>query len=808
MRTKQLLVFLAASIAGGMFLTYSLTAKYERSYVPRNAVQELYSSSGYLEWLHNVKANQITKTIEPEHLQKAEAGLKMLESKVDNHQDFSWIEKGPNNIGGRTRALIIDKDNNNVMWAGAVAGGIWRTETGGQYWEKVEYSVSSGFTPKSVSTITQAADGKIYFGTGEAFSYFVGINQATPMIMGGGIFKQDGDTFTRLSATSPENSTNFYGVRRLVAHPTNANVLLAATLTGVYETTNGGETWLKAIDVQGDAWDVAFGIDGTAIACVARKTYRRAAGSSEFTVVSGDKNENKVPELGGRFVVDFYVGDPNYVFISIADSLGQLEGIYRSTNNGVNWDQIGVGGSDEFKPFGDNKQGIYDHALKALTPEIVLLGGIDMYLGQGAPGQSVFEWNKISYWSLEETNPLYVHADIHTFAFYGTSEMDLHLFIGTDGGIFKRSPNGNRALNTYYNVTQFYRADINSNGHIIGGTQDNGTLLMKYDLPGSQQQYASKVLSGDGMDCVFSKLSPNVYVVEAQYGRMQKTNDGRANLQYFWSSFMQNTAHGWSGTAFEWPETEVSWLAPMAIWETDDYRYIRHDTSHVVIIREYADSVESDIESANISTQYIKWVADRDYEPEDTISYADPYQATMLFGMGDRIWFTRKPFNFINPIMRFDWWDIFNKKIYEGLAPATPVTPFVAVEFSPDGDIAYGATEPDHEGNACIYRISNLHACIVPKQASFQAFNANEDLDLNRITQVQTIGKIPNRYVTDLAVDPNNPEVLIVTLGQYGNDDYIYVPPRAATTPSSSFEAYFVPFQWNLPNVPVYTTRL
>lgn len=35
-------------------------------------------------------------------------------------QGMDWIQRGPDNIGGRTRALLIDPRNTNRMWAGGV----------------------------------------------------------------------------------------------------------------------------------------------------------------------------------------------------------------------------------------------------------------------------------------------------------------------------------------------------------------------------------------------------------------------------------------------------------------------------------------------------------------------------------------------------------------------------------------------------------------------------------------------------------------------------------------------------------------
>jgi len=49
-----------------------------------------------------------------------------------------WRSLGPGNIGGRTRSLVIDPDNPDIMYAGAVAGGVWKTYDGGQHWAPLD----------------------------------------------------------------------------------------------------------------------------------------------------------------------------------------------------------------------------------------------------------------------------------------------------------------------------------------------------------------------------------------------------------------------------------------------------------------------------------------------------------------------------------------------------------------------------------------------------------------------------------------------------------------------------------------------
>lgn len=43
--------------------------------------------------------------------------------------DVHWSERGPNNVGGRTRAIMIDPNDptGKTIWAGSVSGGLWKT---------------------------------------------------------------------------------------------------------------------------------------------------------------------------------------------------------------------------------------------------------------------------------------------------------------------------------------------------------------------------------------------------------------------------------------------------------------------------------------------------------------------------------------------------------------------------------------------------------------------------------------------------------------------------------------------------------
>ncbi|HYQ84971.1 MAG TPA: hypothetical protein VEP28_13325, partial [Rubrobacter sp.] len=45
-----------------------------------------------------------------------------------------WTGLGPGNIGGRTRAFVINPEDARIMYAAGVAGGVWKSTNGGASW--------------------------------------------------------------------------------------------------------------------------------------------------------------------------------------------------------------------------------------------------------------------------------------------------------------------------------------------------------------------------------------------------------------------------------------------------------------------------------------------------------------------------------------------------------------------------------------------------------------------------------------------------------------------------------------------------
>ena len=172
-----------------------------------------------------------------------------------------WEALGPGNIGGRTRTLVIHPTQPEIMYAGGVSGGVWKTTDAGQTWTPLADRIAN-IAVNSMAIHPENPD-VLYVGTGEG--YFREIVRGTWLpLRGAGIFKTEdgGATWTQLSTTA---NPAFHWVNDLIISPKDPERMYAATRTGVHLSENGGESWSHLLDpeVNGGCLDLALQTDLT-----------------------------------------------------------------------------------------------------------------------------------------------------------------------------------------------------------------------------------------------------------------------------------------------------------------------------------------------------------------------------------------------------------------------------------------------------------------------------------------------------------------------------------------------------------------
>ena len=178
--------------------------------------------------------------------------FKKLQARNQNARqetEYFFIERGPGNISGRTRAFFVDvsDDSQNTWFAGAASGGIWKTINGGNSWE----TSSTGLPNLGTNAIAQSQSNPniIYAGTGEQYG--------GGDVNGSGLFKSTDHGQNWIQIISPDDIPAAQLIGRIIVNPENANeVLVSGTSSkwsresvksGIYKSIDGGVSWSESL---------------------------------------------------------------------------------------------------------------------------------------------------------------------------------------------------------------------------------------------------------------------------------------------------------------------------------------------------------------------------------------------------------------------------------------------------------------------------------------------------------------------------------------------------------------------------------
>lgn len=448
-----------------------------------------------------------------------------LSMPADRSVAFNWLDQGPDNVGGRTRAILVDKDDINHVYAGSVSGGLFESFNRANEWNRVEeFEENLG-----VSAMCQTPDGTIYVATGHEEEQTGGSQNAYDSGHNGfGMYKKEtSGAFTLVPNTEDYNYINE------IRSDTLLNIVWMATDQGLikYNPSTGTLTEVDGGIGSGPCHSLSVSPEGMVIVANmgSGKTNVSTDYGSTFTDVSGN-GAGEIEQGAGR--VEYAIshekntsGSYN-VYASCANS--HLVGIWRSTDNGMTWTEIAPAASGTpgaFAPFSHSAtlgQGTYDNIISVQrgNPDRIFLGGIDIY-SWNYNGN----WNQMTQWFYSPTNPQYAHADQHEQYWDEWGR----LYVGNDGGISYSDDGGQTFVpaNRGYNVTQFYAIGFSAHGDVIGGAQDNGAQANYHDNAGYRSH--DEVGGGDGFSAQISFINRNILFTSVYNGSISRSSDRGQN---------------------------------------------------------------------------------------------------------------------------------------------------------------------------------------------------------------------------------------------------------------------------------------
>ena len=450
---------------------------------------------------------------------------------------FSWKRRGPFNVGGRTRALALDVNDENIVLAGGVSGGLWRSPDGGVSWTKLTFYNDL----HSVTAIAQdTCAGKTncwYYGTGEYCGNSAS-GGGSAEYFGDGIFKSTDNGFTWHQLEATKDNPDFKYVWNIVTNSTNESEdeILAATYHGIFRSIDGGETWTVVLGGQSpysNYTDIAISPTGVLYATLSSQGSQKGIWRSADGVSWELLTPMNWPAVYKRVVIGIAPSNENTVYF-LAETPGSglnnhsLWKYTRQSSSGFGTTGQWTNRSANLPAYGGyvgdfESQGSYDLIVKVKpdNENVVFIGGTNLYRSiDGFASRSKTTW--IGGYSTANNASIYYnhHPDQHALVFLPSNPNIL--LSGHDGGLSKTTNNlagtvNWTSLNNGYFTTQFYTIalDHSTSGNpiIIGGMQDNGTWFANADDDSVEW---IDIFSGDGSYCSIAS-NRSSYYVSAQY---------------------------------------------------------------------------------------------------------------------------------------------------------------------------------------------------------------------------------------------------------------------------------------------------
>jgi photosystem II stability/assembly factor-like uncharacterized protein len=456
---------------------------------------------------------------------------------------------------GRVNCVAFHPTDTNTYWVGVAQGGLWKTTNHGASYVPLTDNLpitrisDIKIDPNNLNTIYISVCDFEYIGKG---LYLDGRKRHTHF--GLGVYKSTngGASWSATGLTFQLTNGDASLIRSIAINPQNSNELLACGVSGMYRSTNAGNTWIKQMDSL--FWDMVQDPVNPNIIYAATGWVKNANLGSAAIYKSSNFGTSwtllntGIPYQGSiqRIKLAVAPSNPNYVYALCCDDLDGFYGIYQSVNGGNSWTfkpgQLNILEWDQ--GFSTGGQGTYDLALcvNSLNENLIYVGGINIW-GSYDGGTS---FNPVSYWTYQYGLST-IHADVHAIQKQPGSK---NLFVSCDGGLYKSNnmdtsswlfgwPTTWTNLSGGMQITSFYRLSSSKNSldRLVAGAQDNSTF---YKLGSSW----SNIFGGDGMDNYLDPANPQDIIASSQYGNFFYSNDDGVNGSYI-SSNPNNESSEW-----------------------------------------------------------------------------------------------------------------------------------------------------------------------------------------------------------------------------------------------------------------------
>lgn len=454
---------------------------------------------------------------------------------------------------GRVNTIAFHPTDAKTFYVGVAQGGVWKTTDDGENWTPLMDHLPTlrvsdiSIDPQHPDTMYACMGDYGYIGVAlhtddrkRHTHYGIGIYKS---VDGGANWSETGLNFEQKNA---DNTL----MRRLFVHPEKSDSLVAAGVSGVWVSSDGGDNWTNVLEESISDFEQDPNHPNVLYATGWYDQYSQSGTSAVYKSTDFGRTWTNLQasfiDQGNMERIELAIArsNSNYIYAIVGDIESEIHGIYRSTDGGANWTtqlkHYNYGGDDNFSYIG--AQAVYDLAILVdpNNENTIYFGGL--VIARSDDGGRSYEFASDYGGTL--------HPDQHYFDY---NPLDQQIYICNDGGVVRTDDLHTnycdwQSLSNNIQTTSFYRLSVSKNNpeYVIAGAQDNNTHY------GDTTNKEWDIISGgDGMECIINPDNDVIYA-SWQYGALRRSSNGGAN----WSNISPSSNGAWTTPYLMAPNNE------------------------------------------------------------------------------------------------------------------------------------------------------------------------------------------------------------------------------------------------------------
>ena len=434
---------------------------------------------------------------------------------------IDWNFEGPTNIGGRITDIEMTPNSMDLIWIGSASGGAFKSEDKGRNWTPM--TEAWGAPPIGDLAVRPTNPNEVWIGTGESNG-----GSGSIAYEGFGVLRSrnGGRTWENMGL---EESGSISKIELHPSDPSTIYVAAMGYLfeensqRGIFKSTDGGTTWENVLYLGDRAGGSDIIVDPNNPETLYASIWERikypdhkvywGPNSGVYKSTNGGESWNKLDfktgvDSLGRIGLAMAPSSSSRLYALVTGKDGVFEGFYSTYDAGVTWIK-----SSQDLSFNYRNSGYWfcNVAVDPGNADNVFICGLDMLQTQDAGGAFEFVCD--------------MHVDHHAIFLHPANPN--FGFIGNDGGLYQTN-NQFENCSHFKNlpITQFYTCTLDPIDESVhyGGTQDNNPLVRR---PNSNNW--TRMLGGDGFVTLPDPRDNQIIYSEYQFGNIFKSYNGGDN---------------------------------------------------------------------------------------------------------------------------------------------------------------------------------------------------------------------------------------------------------------------------------------